>query len=313
MTGWWGRALGAAWLLAALLGGMPPGPALAESPVAIGAPLSGEAVLNRDVEVRIGPSQEARIIMTLQQGKVLNALDTPRGTSWTKVAIGGQPIGYVPSDSLDPALMITGRASIGGATAAPPKPAKPGEPAAAASGRTAAVVPKAAWDLAAQVPAQGYVVASRPISATEILDNRKRRGFTLRKGDVVGLLDVSNGQATLTLPGRTRAIAPVDGLIGVVAPYPLPGMPPLEPGMLYAVKLGQYLNHAEGMRAWQSFAAGPGAAYRELPPMVWPVFRGGRALYDVGVGPFTRLQVDGVCGTLAQRGIDCNVIELETF
>ena len=46
---------------------------------------------------------------------------------------------------------------------------------------------------------------------------------------------------------------------------------------------------------------------------LWPVFRKGRLLYEVGVAPFTRLQVDTACGTLAQRALDCTVIELDTF
>nr|WP_255636360.1 SH3 domain-containing protein [Azospirillum sp. 412522] len=288
-------------------------PARAQSPVAIGAPLTGEVVLNRDIEVRIGPSEDARIVMTLKQGKGLNALGTPRGTFWTEVAIGGQPIGYVPADSLDPALMVTGRPAVGDEGPRPAKPA-PNQPAdTVPPHRSAAVVPRAAWDKAAQTPAEGYVVAAGPISATEILANRKRRSFTLRKGDVVALIGAANGEATLALPAGTRALAPVQALVGVVAPYPLPGMPPVEPGMLYGIKLGEYVSYAEGLRAWREFTAGPGTAYRDLPPMVWPVFRKGRLLYEVGVAPFTRLQVDAACGTLAQRALDCTVIELDTF
>jgi len=279
----------------------------AQSPVAIGAPLTGEVVLNRDIEVRIGTHEDARIIMTLKRGKALNALGTPRDTAWTEVAIGGQPIGYVPADSLDPALMVA--RPVTGNTA--PKPAKPGEQAA--PHRNAAVVPRASWDIAAQVPAQGYVVATQNIAATEILDNKKRKSFTLRKGDVVGVIDTANGRATLAMPGRSKAVATVDGLVGVVAPYPLPGMPPIEPGPLYAAKLGEYVSHAEGLRAWREFTAGAGAAYRDLPPMVWPVFRGTRTTYEMGIGPFSRTQVDNACGVLAQRGRDCWVIELDTF
>lgn len=288
-------------------------PAWAQSPVAIGAPLTGEVVLNRDIEVRIGPSEDARIVMTLKQGKALNALGTPRGTYWTEIAIGGQPIGYVPADSLDPALMVTGRPAIGGEGPRPSKPAASQPADAPAPHRSAAVVPRAAWDKAAQTPAEGYVVAAGPISATEILANRKRRSFTLRKGDVVALIGAADGEATLALPAGTRALAPVQGLVGVAAPYPLPGMPPVEPGMLYGIKLGEYVSYAEGLRAWKEFTAGPGSAYRDLPAMVWPVFRKGRLLYEVGVAPFTRLQVDTACGTLAQRALDCTVIELDTF
>ncbi len=275
----------------------------AQSPVAVGAPLTGEVVLNRDVEVRIGPSEDARIVMTLKRGKALNALGTPRGTLWTEVAIGGQPIGYVPAGSLDPALMVA-RPVTGAAGAA-----RPGEPVH----RNPAVVPRASWETAAQQPAQGYVVATESIAATEILEGRRRRGFTLRKGDVVGLIDSANGRATLALPSRSRAVATVEKLTGVVAPYPLPGMPPIEPGPLYAAKLGEYVSHAEGLRAWREFTAGPGAAYRDLPPMVWPVFRGPRTIYEMGLGPFTRNQADRACSVLAQRARDCWVIELDTF
>jgi hypothetical protein len=129
----------------------------------------------------------------------------------------------------------------------------------------------------------------------------------------VALIGAADGEATLALPAGTRALAPVQGLVGVAASYPLPGMPPVEPGMLYGIKLGEYVSYAEGLRAWKEFTAGPGSAYRDLPPMVWPVFRKGRLLYEVGVAPFTRLQVDTACGTLAQRGLDCTVIELDTF
>ena len=287
--------------------------AVAQSPVAIGAPLTGEVVLNRDIEVRIGPNGDARIVMTLKRGKALNALGTPRGTSWTEVAIGGQPIGYVPVDSLDPALMVARPVTGGnGGSGGGAKPAKAGE-ATTLPHRDAAVVPRASWEIAAQVPAQGYVVATRNIAATEILDNRKQRSFTLRKGDVVGLVDASNGRATLSMPGRSKAVVTVDGLVGVVAPYPLAGMPPISPGPIYAARLGEYVSHAEGLRAWQEFVDGAGTAYRELPPMVWPVFRGPRTTFEMGLGPFTRNQVDNVCGVLAQRGRDCWVIELDTF
>ena len=83
-------------------------PALAQSAVSIDGPPQGEVVLNRDIEVRLAPHETSRILRTLQRGQALNALDTPRGTRWTLIAIGGQPIGYVPSDALDPALMRRG-------------------------------------------------------------------------------------------------------------------------------------------------------------------------------------------------------------
>ncbi|HYG88206.1 MAG TPA: SH3 domain-containing protein [Azospirillum sp.] len=302
-----GRGLGA-WMVAAVLV-LAAVPTRAQSPVAIGAPLEGPVVLNRDVEVRIGPSQDARIVMTMKSGRSVNALGTPRGTNWTQVAIGGQPVGYVPADSLDPVYVP--RSTPNTATTAPPP--KDGKAAQAPRHGTGALVPRASWEAAAPAPAQGYVVATRAVRATEVLDGKKRVGVTLKKGQVVGLADVTQGRAELALPGRGKVVADLDGLLGVASPYPLPGEPPLPTGPVYAVKLGEYVSYAEGLRAWTEFTAGPGVQYRDRPPMVWPVFRDGRAVYDMGVGPFTRLQIDTACTTLAQRGRDCSIINLEVF
>ncbi len=83
--------------------------AQAQSPVATGAPLEGPVTLNRDVEVRVGPNQDARIVKTMKSGESVNALGTPRGTAWTQIAIGGQPVGYVPADSLDTVYIPSSR------------------------------------------------------------------------------------------------------------------------------------------------------------------------------------------------------------
>jgi len=306
-----GRILWAC-MLALLLAASPP--ARAQSPVAIGAPLEGPVVLNRDVEVRIGPSQDARIIMTMKSGRAVNALGTPRGTTWTQIAIGGQPVGYVPADSLDPVYVPR------------PVPVAPPPPKAEASsdknGKTTpdlprrgvgALVPRAAWEAAAPAPTAGYVVATRAVRATEVLDARKRVGFTLKKGQVVALAGIEQGRAELSVPGRGKVVADLDGFLGVASPYPLPGEPALPSGPVYAVKLGEYLSYAEGLRAWAEFTGGPGTQYRERPAMVWPVFREGRVNWTMAIGPFSRLQIDTACSTLAQRGRDCSVIELEAF
>ncbi|WP_247877927.1 SH3 domain-containing protein [Azospirillum sp. TSO22-1] len=289
------------------------GTARAQSPVAIGAPLEGPVVLNRDVEVRIGPNQDARIIMTMKSGRAVNALGTPRGTTWTQVAIGGQPVGYVPADSLDPVYVPR---------PVPVAPPPPKAEAADKGGKTApdlprrgvgALVPRAAWEAAAPAPMAGYVVATRAVRATEVLDARKRVGFTLKKGHVVALAGIEQGRAELSVPGRGKVVADLDGFLGVASPYPLPGEPALPSGPVYAVKLGEYLSYAEGLRAWGEFTGGPGTQYRERPAMVWPVFREGRVNWTMAIGPFSRLQIDTACSTLAQRGRDCSVIELEAF
>lgn len=282
-----------------------PAPVRAQSPVAIGAPLTGEVVLNRDVEVRVGPSEDARIVMTLSKGKPLNALGTPRGTSWTQVAIGGQPIGYVPWSALDP-VYIPRFPNYGAPSSAGPAPG---------SAAVAAVVPRAEWEAAATgaPPPNGYVVATRNIGATEFLDAKKRRTVTLRRGQVIKLGEVQNGRADLLIPGRERVVAGFDGLLGVAAAYPAPGVTPVGSGPLFAAKLGEFVSYEEALRAWQSFAAGPGIQWRDRPPVVWPVFRSGSAFFQMGAGPFQGVELDRVCTTLAQRGLDCTPVELQTF
>ncbi|WP_035693791.1 SH3 domain-containing protein [Azospirillum halopraeferens] len=308
-------------LLAATLAVAGPAPARAQSPVAVGAPLLGEVVLNRDVEVRIAPDQNARIVQTLKRGRALNALGTPRGTTWTQVAIGGSPIGYVPMDSLDPVHVprpYTGPAPAGGGSGA-----AAGTADTAGGGPAAALVPRNAWDNAVPRGAdwagygvsglQGYVVATRAIGVTELLENRKRQSFTLRKGEVVGLLDVTNGRLTLSMPGRGKVVAGMAGFTGVAGAYPMPGVPPLGTGPHYVAKLGEFVSYGEGLRAWQEFIDGPGMEWRSVPPMVWPVFRGGGAVYEMGIGPFSAAQIDGACGSLARRGRDCVIAELAVF
>ncbi|MGQ9364727.1 SH3 domain-containing protein [Azospirillum sp. ST 5-10] len=303
-------------LAAALALFLPAAAAPAQSPVAVGAPLEGEVVLNRDVEVRAAPDQNARIVLTLQRGKALNALGTPRGTSWTQVAIGGRPIGYVPMDALDPVYAPRPQSGTGGAGTGGAGAGGPGAGAPAA----AALVPHDAWSGAAPAAAaagprgpQGYVVATRNVGATELLDGKKRRHLTVRKGEVAGLVDVTNGRLTLALPGRAPVVAGVDGFLGIATSYPLPGVPPLGIGPVYVARLGEYVSYGEGVRAWTEFTAGPGAQWGDRPPMVWPVFRGGTAVYEMGVGPFDRGQIDGVCSVLARRGRDCALAELAVF
>lgn len=311
---------GRAWLtscliMAGLMVALPAGPAPAQSPVAIGAPLEGPVVLNRDVEVRIGPNQDARIVMTMQSGRAVNALGTPRGTTWTQIAIGGQPVGYVPADSLDP-VYVPRQVPV---APAPPKAAAPKDagkgaetPDAPRRG-TGALVPRAAWEAAAPAPGAGYLVATRAVRATEIVDSRKQVAFPIRKGQVVALAALDQGRAELSVPGRARVMADLDGFLGVASPYPLPGVPALPAGPIYAIKLGEYASYGEGLRAWAEFTGGTGTQYRDRPPMVWPVFADGRAVWTMAIGPFSRLQIDTACTTLAQRGRECAVIELETL
>lgn len=275
----------------------------AQSPVQIGAPLTGEVVLNRDAEVRIAPNENGRIVMTLEKGKPLNALGTPRGTTWTQVAIGGQPIGYVPADSLDPALAVR-------PLNLPPAPRRAANDVVSPTA-SAALAPKAAWDRAQSAQAKGYVAVLADVAGPPPKDPKKPKGPALRKGEVAGLLDVVGNEAQLLAPGGVRVTAPLGGMIGVISGYPLPGQSPLGVGPIYAARLGEYISYAEGRRAWDMFIRSPaGGEFRDRPPMVWPMLRGETLTYQMGLGPFNAGELDNVCPLLAQRGYACTILEL---
>jgi hypothetical protein len=293
--------------LLAATAALAPSAVRAQNPVQIGAPLTGETVLNRDVEVRIAPNENGRIVMTLDKGKPLNALGTPRGTSWTQVAVGGQPIGYVPADSLDPALAVRPLQ-----LPAPPRRAPGAGPAGYISPTAAAALaPKAAWDRAQSPQAKGYVLLLDDVQGPPPKDPKKPKGPALRRGDVAGLLDVAGDQARLIAPGGARVEAPLSKMMGVMSGYPLPGQSPLGVGPIYAARLGEYIDYAEGRRAWDVFVRGPaGGEFRDRPPMVWPMLRGDTLTYQMGIGPFSAGELDNICPTLAQRGFACAIIEL---
>jgi len=315
-------------LIAAVLAAVPlaaaPVPGRAESPASITAPIEGEAVLNRDVEVRIQPREDARIILTLKEGKRLNALDTPRGTTWTKVAIGGQPIGYVPWDALDPAFVIAGveraeqaeqrRTATGQGTGQ-----GAGTNAPATSGTQGALVPLDAWTRAvssnggAGMPVRGYMVATRNLRATLPSVEKKKPTVSLRKGEVAGFLGFSAGQVDLMVPGVGTASAPASSLMGVASAYPQPTLPPMEKGAQVAIRIGEYPTYEEALNAWNEFVSGPGLQFRDVPPMVWPRVSGRTVTFATGIGPFTRAQTGTACAELAKRGRGCTLMPLTTF
>lgn len=276
-------------------------PATAQSSVAIGAPLVGEVVLNRDVEVRAAPSEAGRLLSTQPKGKALTALGTPRGTNWTQVAIGGVPLGYVPADALDQVYVPE---------AAPDRPLPRGGAAASVSPSGAAAVPRAAREAVDGLGAQGYLVATRNLSVTERLPDGKRRSVALRKGQVVGLTAIRGSRLDLALPGRAPLEAQAEGFTGVAAAY-TDGTP--AGSRLFVGRLGEFLSYEEGLQAWQRFIAGPGIHLADRAPMVWPVIRSGRVQFLAGIGPFTAADLDRACASLTRQGYDCRPIPLTLY
>lgn len=280
-------------------------PLAAQTPPNIGAPLTGEVVLNRDVEVRSGPSESGRILTTLNQGKALNALGTPRGTNWTQIGVGGVPMGYVPADALDPVYIP----DVG-----KPKPIPGGSAGASGSGQMAsasggvALIGAAVYDQLAKSAAQGLVVATRNVTTTRT-EGGKRRSVVMKKGQAAGLVALHGSRIELALADGGHVEAPAASFTGVAGVSPGAGAS----GALFAGRIGEYLSYAEGLTAWQSFLNGPGAGYRGRPPGVWPIFRGGHIVFQAGVGPLSAADLDQTCAALTRQGYDCKPIALKSY
>jgi len=300
------RALSVAMSVVALLSA----PARAQMSVSIDAPVAGDATLNRDIEVRVAPSEGARILATMNQGEAVEALDTPRGSTWTRIGKGGVPLGFVPKDALDAVAVPPVRVP------AKPKPATPPAAAPAATVKTSptdaerrvAIVPQAT--LAALGEGNvGAMVATRNITVREKLPGGKTRSTTIRKGQAVGLAAVRGDTLEVVIPGGTAAETVKAGWLGVgaIRPDSAPG------GPLVMGLLGEYTSYEEGAVSVRAFIAGPGAAWKDRPPLLWPVFRSGRVAWRAAVGPMPPVDLDRACAILTRRGDDCRVIETVSY
>jgi len=287
-------------------------PAFAQMSVSIDAPVAGDATLNRDIEVRVAPSENARILITLNQGDSVEALDTPRGSAWTRIGKGGVPMGFVPRDALDAVPVPPVRVPAKPKPATPPAatPATPARTSPTDAERRVAIVPQAT--LAALGDGNvGAMVATRNITVREKLPDGKTRSTTIRKGQAVGLAAVRGEALEVVIPGGTAAETSWAGWLGVGAvrldPAPSPG------GPLVMGLLGEYASYEEGAASVRAFIAGPGAAWKDRPPLLWPVSRSGRVAWRAGVGPMSPVELDRACSLLTRRGDDCRVIEAVSY
>lgn len=287
-----------------------PAVAFAQMSVSIDAPVSGDAVLNRDIEVRVAPSENARILSTLGQGDRVEALDTPRGLGWTRIGKGGVPLGFIPKDALDAVPVPPVRAPAKPPTRAPAAPpaASPGKNAPTDADRRVAIVPRATLSVLGEGNV-GALVATRNITVREKLPGGKTRSTTIRKGQAVGLAAVRGETLEVVIPGGAAAETSWTGWLGVgaVRPDPAPG------GPLVMGLLGEYTSFEEGTASVRAFVAGPGSAWRDGPPLLWPVFRSGRVAWRAAVGPMSPVELDRACSVLTRRGDDCRVIETVSF
>jgi hypothetical protein len=265
-------------LAAVLVAAALPGPASATD-----SPLSGEALLGRDVEVRAGPSAGAPALRALPRGTVVTSLGSPRGTGFAEIGIGGRPAGYVPVDAL---ASIYGPREVSGAVAL-------------LSRRL--VAPDGGLDASH--------VLRRPVAAAEARDG-KRRQTRLPAGTPVALLDVADGKARVAADGTAGAAVEPDALL------PIAGVHGGEPGRgeprgHYLARVGEHASPAEAEAAWQALLrAAPhlGVHGRFVYPVLGPGLR-----FALAFGPMDRAGADSACLSLAQRQTDCWITELLAY
>lgn len=262
---------------------------LAAEPAAgdrVGVPLTGEAILKRDVDVRSTPAADGRIVMRLPRGKTVTALGTPRHTPWTRIARAGRPLGYVPWDSLE---SIYAAREIAG------------QAAAVARRRYAP----------AGTPTVTHVVAERA-PATAYRDGRKH-SLVLEPGTVLTLLALENGKARLAAPDYEAVVVDRKVLLPVVGVHDLDPAPSGLARSFYINKVGAYRSEDAARAAWRQIrqVLGPRVKYSHV--YIYPDLDAGDTPYTLAFGPWTRHEANALCVTLAQRELDCWILKVHVF
>ena len=265
-----------------------PAPAAAQGGPNLGKPQTGETILNRDVDVLVSASADSRVVMSLPKGKVVAAFGTPRRMpSWTQIGLGGRDIGYVPSDSLDSIFI-----------------------AREVSGR-AAVVGRQRWTFPSGT-LRGTHVLTEPAAGMEMRDGKKREA-KLERGAVLSLLDVQDGKARLSSDSIASITLPPERLAPIIGvhDYDFSGSGPAR--NFYAARIGDYLTPVEAEHAWTDFIAAAGQQYAPYTRFVYPVIGRSAVTFALAFGPLDRQGVNNMCVALAQRMLDCWVVEVQAF
>ena len=276
-------------LLCLLLGweARSPGTAMAQGGPNLGRPQTGETILNRDVDVLVSADADSRVVMSLPKGKIVAAFGTPRRTAWTQIGLGGRDIGYVPSDSLDSIFI-----------------------AREVSGR-AAVVSRQRWTFP-NGTLRGTHVLTDKAAGMEIRDGKKREA-KLERGAVMSLLDLQDGKARLSSDSIASITLPPDRLAPIIGvhDYDFSGSGPAR--NFYAARIGDYLTPVEAEHAWTDFIAAAGQQYAPYTRFIYPMIGRNAVTFALAFGPLDRQGVNNMCVALAQRMLDCWVVEVQAF
>ena len=276
-------------LLCLLLGweAASPGKAVAQGGPNLGRPQTGETILNRDVDVLVSADAGSRIVMSLPKGKIVAAFGTPRRTAWTQIGLGGRDIGYVPSDSLDSIFI-----------------------AREVSGR-AAVVSRQRWTFPNGALRGTHVLIDKA-AGMETRDTKKREA-KLERGAVMSLLDLQDGKARLSSDSIASITLPPDRLAPIIGvhDYDFSGSGPAR--NFYAARIGDYLTPVEAENAWKDFIAAAGQQYAPYTRFIYPLIGRNAVTFALAFGPLDRQGVNNMCVALAQRMLDCWVVEVQAF
>ncbi|HEV7370675.1 hypothetical protein [Arenibaculum sp.] len=242
---------------------------------------SGEALLDRDVEVRLAPDAAAPVAAKLAKGSVVMALGAPRGRPFTEIVAAGG-VGYVPSGVLR--SIYAPRQATG----------------------TVAVVSRARW--APDGVLRGSHVVRRAVSGMALRDG-KRVPVKMEPGTVLSLLDVQAGKLRFASDTIASVTLDADALLPVagVHDYAFGGA---APGLLLA-RLGEHADPERARAEWSRLSASIPLLAR-YAPFVFPAV-GDPARFTLSFGPLDRRGAEAACTALAQRLVDCWLLDVVAY
>jgi hypothetical protein len=242
----------------------------------------GEALLERDVGVRLSPDAAAPVTATLAKGSVVMALGAPRGLPFTEIVAAGGGVGYVPSDVLR--SIYAPRPSTG----------------------TVALVSRARW--APDGILRGSHVVRRTATGTGVRDG-KRATIKVEPGTVLSLLDVQAGKPRLASDTVASVTLEADALLPIAGVHDY-AFGRAETGLLLA-RLGEHADPAGAQAAWDRLSAAIPLLARH-DPFVFPA-ADDPTRFTLAFGPLDRRDAEAACTALAQRMVDCWLLDVAVY
>ncbi|WP_207476310.1 hypothetical protein [Arenibaculum pallidiluteum] len=255
--------------------------AAAPAAVCLAQAQDGDALLNRDVEVRVAPHPEAAVVRKLAKGQTVAVFGMPRRTDFVWIGRAGQSLGYVPAETLDPVWSD-----------------RPVE-------EEVALIDRRQVGESGQLPGT-HVVAKAVGSGRQGL----ARGAVVRVESVSGGVAQVSGGAGKGAKGTKVPLDSLRPIVGVRQDFPgISGEAP----SYYLSKLGNYVGAAEAEAAWRGELAFVAERQAQATPFIYPTVRNGRLSYSVASGPLTRADAEALCIYASRRGRDCTLVRVDIY